>query len=81
MVVGGGAGITSHTSLLMVLQQDAPSLAWSWGSQRIPGSSQCLLAKAETTSQIYLRHIYKCFFIKSAVLTKNFVGNSYCDPE
>lgn len=45
------------------------------------GSSQSLLAEAENTSQIYLRHVYNTFFIKSAALMKNFVGNRCCDPE
>lgn len=75
MVMEGGPGMASHTALLMVLQQGAPSLAWVLGQPQNP------LPAAENTSQIYLRHIYKMFFIESTALMKNFVGNKFCDPE
>lgn len=41
----GGPGTTPHTSLLMVLQQDAPSLAWVMGQPENPlaAASLCWL--------------------------------------
>lgn len=49
MVMEGGPGMTSHTALLMVLQQDAPSLAWVMGQpdSPLPAASLWLKLKAQ----------------------------------